>query len=444
MRRILRGMAAAMHARMSKLLLARSLLIGAFLAAGVASASAQVMVSVVAPEIAIPANGAVVIQALATEAVVEVRAEGSDATLGGTLRLIVQIGDEDYYERYMAWIPSSPLEPGGYEVTLFAADVGRTTQAITVTEAIDLSVVPSPSEPRLEWKAGPHGESTCVIWNGAGLAPDFRSSFPSTQRGYVEMTSDIDSSVSPEAAHQFLYSSTPTGSPSSNIAAYNPGNWAWSTPWSFVEQSDRYCVTYRAMSVATGEEHVVERCAEHGELPLVELVEIEVPDEKLERAVCPGPPAGFEQRWCTINSACDALSDAAAIEADHCNLYGAACRNECLPGGIALGSIVLPGGGGGGTIPTPWGAAGTSGGAPLTAPCVEVEVETDEEDVETDEEDVETDAASPDDDPDADATTAKNSRSCGCSTVGARQSAAGAAAALALVALLVLRVRRRP
>jgi hypothetical protein len=89
-------------------------------------------------------------------------------------------------------------------VTLFAADTGRSTESITVVEAIDLSVVPAPSEPRLDWKAAPHENSTCVIWNGTRLAVDFRSSFPSAERGYLEMTSDIDGAVAPELANQFF------------------------------------------------------------------------------------------------------------------------------------------------------------------------------------------------------------------------------------------------
>jgi hypothetical protein len=317
-------------------------------------------VGVVSPELAIPANGSVLVHSGGGRPTIQVTPEGSSTTVTGTLR---QISPENLAD--WAWTPAVSFEPGRYSVMVLIESSDQRTDTITVSEAIELDRMPSPLQPRVErvvdMLAGT-GIARCVRWDGEHLQPDYMSAFNVVESAVVVLVGGVAPDAAPELVHQYFYSTSDH--------AFGADMNAWTTSPPFAEQSERYCLTYRALRIGTGEEQSVELCAEHGDLPPLVGHEVEVPDSKLDRTVCQGPPVGFEQRWCTLNQSCDALRDPAEIEASHCELYGAVCRNECLPGGISIGSLTLPAGGAGVVTRSPWGA-GTSGN-PNAAPCVDL------------------------------------------------------------------------
>ena len=293
---------------------------------------------VVRPDIPIPQNGAILIQSdygvIDMEEgmpIVEVRAEGTSATLGGSLR-------EVQYS-YWSWSATSPPAPGRYTVTVATA-LGAFDDSITVVDAIDLD---QPLKP-----VGLHAElaspfafqistAYCVTVRD-GVISQGGPLFPVTVLNQIDLISELSSP--PELVHQFFYTASMVGSGPSQP---NQTPDLWPRVGLYTEQSDQYCAVYEAISIATGARHATTLCAAHGELPMLGIHDVEVTDAQLERTVCLGPPAGLEQRWCALNRACDELGGAD----ERCMMYGYVCRNECLPGGLPISSLGLPSGGNG-------------------------------------------------------------------------------------------------
>lgn len=298
---------------------------------------------VVDPEIDIPRNGAVLIQLdyahgddeLVNGApIVQVRAEGTDTNLGGTLRAV------DGFN-FWAWVPTSQPEPGRYIVSV-ASESGWTDDTITVTEAIDLAHAPRPDRVVAALAdVFPFETSTayCVALQDGHIVQS-GPSFPVTASNQIDLLAEL--SAPAELLHQFFYTSAMEGEP-----FYQPHQVPdiWPRTGRYTMQSERYCAVFKTISIANGDEQETKLCAPHGSLPTLGIQDVAVTDEQLERHVCLGPPAGLEERWCALNRACEQADGSDGS----CALYGYVCRNECLPDGRAIGSLGLPMGGNGET-----------------------------------------------------------------------------------------------
>jgi hypothetical protein len=112
---------------------------------------------------------------------------------------------------------------------------------------------------------------------------------------------------------------------------------------SFDTQADEYCLQLIVTEIATGEQYSFDElrhCVPHGDLLDFGTRPLEPDDSVFDRAVCPAPPAGFEERWCEINEApCTAAPESAG-----CALAGYVCRGEPLPGTMSTGGATGAGG----------------------------------------------------------------------------------------------------
>jgi hypothetical protein len=310
----------------------------------------------------IPVGGAILLTGAGstTAPIVEVAdQETPNTTLGGTTRQFES-------SQYWIWVPSQPFVEGKtYQVRLSAPDVGffGVTDSFEVVPAITLSQPVLVAEPSASSVAETNNVACCRSFFGSGVLEQ-SSCFPNEQRRTIMVNPGLSTPNPAVLLGQFLFRIHPGDEVT---ALTQPTQWPTSVPVMFNEQADEYCFNVEAIELVSGTMHGypdLERCAEHGALPEIGVVEIEAGASELDREICHAPPLAYEQQWCDLNE--DPCADDGTESG--CGLYGYVCRDEALPqdpfsggGGFAGFEAGFGGMGIGGATGTVSGSGGDDG-----------------------------------------------------------------------------------
>jgi hypothetical protein len=294
------------------------------------------------PTIPIPSNGSILIVSDFDEPVVEVwLVDGSGALIPGTVRRVEQ--------SYWAWKADALLPVGDITVNIVN---GLGTATIAVVDAMQIEPPAMITTPELVVSQAITSLHFCRQWSadpatayGAALVDD--TSFAAKEVGQVFVQPHLSTSAVPALVHQFLYQLFMNGE--QTFRFYEPFRGDAYGAGPYAAQQDEYCFGFRAMDLTMSDVHPYEEltplCVSHGALPDLAERDSVVPDSLLDRLVCQSPPAGFEERWCTINRECEQLATESRTEGNGCLLYGYTCLNEALPratpsvaGGMSGGS----------------------------------------------------------------------------------------------------------
>jgi uncharacterized membrane protein YgcG len=291
----------------------------------------------------IPGNGGLLIwtQFSGAAPTVEVRSEAAlEAPIAGTVR--------ELFDSYWVWTANATMPEGTYAVHISNPSLGDSMDTIEVTAPRIFGKPALMSSPSAEISEG-IGDYTCC-WNLLNQVRIDMSCFGASTTNYITLFPHVTTTESASALTQLLFSDA------GDLA--RPQLFNGSIESRHIEdQADEYCFDLVVTEIVTGERYTFEeldKCAPHGELPDFAERPLEPTDGDLDRLRCPGPPAGYEQRWCELNDpACAAEPTSAG-----CELAGHVCRGEPLP------EPMMTTGGAGGTSGTggTTGAAGMAGG----------------------------------------------------------------------------------
>jgi len=300
-------------------------------------AAAQTLPHVRTPRVAIPANGAIVIESPdGTEPLLEVYA-ASGALVEGSQRRVGALSD---LGGVYAWVPHEPFLPGAhlvYQTHRQHAQLQR-TDMLTVIEPHDGTPPRVTSEPSASTMLVPGAQACCMTPAAERIE---RCVFVSSLAS-VQVTAGLSSMDPASKLNQFLFRFEPASSSASSTASsFGPSDFEPfenAGPLTFDQEVDEFCFVLRALNVVTLEEHVysdVPSCVARGDLPVGE-VPAEPPTTFYDLRRCLVPPEGFEPQWCTANAwACEM-----GMKED-CELHQHVCDNGPLPGRWKLQSLGL-------------------------------------------------------------------------------------------------------
>jgi hypothetical protein len=298
-------------------------------------------------ELPIPRNGSLLIvsrsgTAMASRPIVQMsRTSGTGITTsGGELR---ELGNY-----YWAWTPLAPLELGTYQLSLAHSAFGTVTEMVMIIEDAVLEPPAFTSNAIAGTASAPIEYAMCEVSTGLGPMPTTR--FVTRERVQGKVFANLTLSGDPVVNNQFIYRAVAPGLNEMALSASN----AAIVAEPFTEQAQEYCFGIEAIDITTGEALPytgIEVCAPHGDLADFTERDVEASFESLNRFVCTVPPAGLEERWCSINSDCIGQwrMGAQAARADNCAEYFDTCPDAERPDA----------GGGGKTLDA--GAAGSGG-----------------------------------------------------------------------------------
>lgn len=277
----------------------------------------------------IPGNGGLLIGNLSGETpAIEVHSMAAPETsIAGTLREL---------DPYRVWTPITTIPEGMYSVTIISQSYGTSTDTLEITAPRTFGKPLLESNPVA--KLGENNGTLACCWQEGDRRDT--SCFTIDTDSFIALTPGVATTESASALTQLLFDVRRADEPSINRPDLFRGGLE---AMSFDTQADEYCFDLIVTEITTGEQYTFDelsRCARHGDLPDFGTRPLDPDDSVFDRAVCPAPPAGFEDRWCEVNEApCTAAPKSAG-----CALAGYVCRDEPLPGAMTSGGAGGAGG----------------------------------------------------------------------------------------------------
>jgi hypothetical protein len=230
---------------------------------------------------------------------------------------------------YQVWVGEAPLPEGAYSVAIDRNFAGGETPAAA------LFVEPrTPARPALESSALLNIARDVSIfdccWSLTDRIPPLLSCFPIQTIDQATLAVTLTTTEPLSALTQLLFRVSAVGGERGNPAPFGEH------PESliFPAQADSYCYEVEAFEITTGASYLFDgpaRCIPHGSEAALEVHELAVDSARLDRAVCPAPPANLNDAWCERNlAACEAEAEASTA----CSLAGHVCRGEPRPAGM--------------------------------------------------------------------------------------------------------------
>jgi len=271
----------------------------------------------------IPANGGLLIGGLFSDPGITVTVTSSNDP--GAPPIAGSVHSLFHYE---VWVGDAPLPPGAYSVASTSNVAGSGTSTIQIVEPR------TPQRPALESSAILNiARDVPVIdccWSLTDRIPPLLSCFPIQTVDHASLAVTLTTSEPPSALTQLLFRVSVLGDDRANPVplADQPGFVA------FPAQAESYCYEVEACEITTGASYVfdgAELCVPHGNEAPLHMQAVAVDSARLDRAVCPAPPANLNDAWCAHNlAACE--GEAAGTTA--CSFAGHVCRGEPRPAGM--------------------------------------------------------------------------------------------------------------
>jgi hypothetical protein len=255
---------------------------------------------------------------------------------------------------YQVWVGEAPLPAGAYSVAIDRNFAGGGTS--TAAQFVEPR---TPARPALESSALLNIARDVPVfdccWSLTDRIPPLLSCFPIQTVDQATLAVTLATTEPLSALSQLLFRVSAVGGERANPGPLGEHSGALT----FSAHADSYCYEVEAIEITTGASYLFDgpaRCIPHGSEAALEVHEVAVDSARLDRAVCPAPPANLNDAWCARNlAACEAEAEGTTA----CSLAGHVCRGEPRPAGMVYDPS--------GSDETAAGSGGESGASGMSA-----------------------------------------------------------------------------